>query len=220
MISTAGVAIAADAGPNEAVTVARAAVQTRLGPAYHDVHLDVTAAPIHAGVPGTTYHAMPIQGKFPRARLTVMVQVCAPNHGCKAQAVGFALTAHAETLVYTDSAASHTPGSLLVIEPGTVDVVAMHGAPLASRDAVRDMRLRRAVRAGGAASLEDFEPVPDVDDRQRVTLVAEAGAITIESSGTAMRSGNRGDQVPVQVAGATEPVRGVVTGRGVVHVAR
>ena len=217
LLAYASQALAAAPGDG-AVAAATAALQARLG-AGAKAQITVTARPNGAELTGTTFRAEPIEGRLPRSRLSVTVEACSPGHHCHAEMVGFALSVDAPVLVYGGDAASHAAASMLAVESRDGDAARGHDL-VASMDDVKGLRLRHAVRAGQPVSRDDFEAIPDVDNREQVRLVADVGAITIESRGMAMHAGNRGDVVPVVVAGASEPVRGVVTERGVVHVAR
>jgi flagella basal body P-ring formation protein FlgA len=67
---------------------------------------------------------------------------------------------------------------------------------------------------------EDFEPVPDVDARQQVTVLVRYGAVRMQTRGTALSAGDAGQWVGVLATGADSPVQAQVTGKGVVEVAR
>lgn len=213
-------AFAGDASADGAVAAARAAVEQRLGNGYEQVELDVTTRPerLLASKGALEFHALPIAGRWPRARFTTMVEVRSSGRVLRTVPVGFALSAMGRAWVYRDDLAERLPAEQLQLEQRNVDVALASSAPLPSPDALKGKRLRRPVRAGQVASIEDFEDVPDVDNRQQVRLTASYGGITVERAGVAMRAANKGEVVPVQVAGTREPVKATVTDRGVAQV--
>ncbi|GAA0706215.1 flagellar basal body P-ring formation protein FlgA [Dyella marensis] len=213
-------ACAGDAAADGAVAAARAAVEQRLGHGYEHLQLDVTTRPEHlpAAKGALEFRALPIAGRWPRARFTAMVEVRSGGRVLRTVPVGFALSATGQAWVYRDDVVERLPADQLQLEERNVDVALGSSAPLASPDALKGKRLRHPVRAGQVASIEDFEDVPDVDNRQQVRLMASYGGITVERAGVAMRAANKGETVPVQVAGTSEPVKATVTDRGVAQV--
>lgn len=202
------------------MAAARKAVEQRLGGAYEQIALTVTSRPerLSSGKAAVSFRALPVTGRWPRARFTMMVEVLSDGHVLRTVPVGFALSARARAWVYRDDLTERLPAELLVLEERSVDVAAGSAEPLGSPDELKGKRLRRAVRAGQVVSLGDFEDVPDVDNRQPVRLLASYGGITVERAGVAMRAANRGELVPVQVTGTREPVKATVTDRGVAQV--
>lgn len=215
-----GAVCAGDAAADGAVAAARAAVEQRLGHAYQRVELNATTRPEHlsAGKGVLEFRVLPIAGRWPRSRFTAMVEVRSGGRVLRTVSVGFALSALGPAWVYRDDFAERLPADQLPLEERDVDVALSVAPPLPSPDALQGKRLRRPVRAGQVASIEDFEDVPDVDNRQQVRLTASYGGITVERAGVAMRAANKGEMVLVQVAGTSEPVKAMVTDRGVAQV--
>jgi flagella basal body P-ring formation protein FlgA len=214
-LTLSGVTVAAQAPPQAIVASARASVEAALGSRYSAMDLVETTRPVAAAPEDVTLRAMPVVGRFPRQRFTVDVQFVRRGRVVGKATVGFALHVAGEGWVYTRDAHDHDDVASLAIERGAVDVA--RAAP-ASPDDLIGMRLRRNVRAGQPVSLSDFERVPDVDNRQTVRLRAAFGEIMVESAGLALRAGNRGDVVTVQVEGATAPVKATVVERGVAEL--
>lgn len=208
-------AVATSATPEAIVAAARTSVEASLGSRYATVELVETGKPSTGAPDDVTLHAMPVVGRFPRERFTVDVQFQRLGHVVGKATVGFALHARSEGWVYARDAHDHEEAAALAMERREVD--AARGASV-SPDDVAGMRLRRNVRAGQAVSAADFERVPDVDNRQAVTLRAAFGEITVESAGIALRAGSRGDVVTVQIDGATAPVKATVVDRGVAEL--
>lgn len=219
-VSSAAVAATAVSDSEAVVAAARAAVETRLSTQYTDVTLTVTGRP-QSTLDGTAkreYQVLPIIGRWPRSRFTVMVEERENGQVRHTVPVGFALVAFASSWTYTENVAGKVGAEQLALNKQPVDAASLSGDMVSSMDQLKNLRLRRAVRSGMAVRLSDFESIPDVDNRQQVHVIATAGAITIESTGIAMRAGNKGDIVPIQMAHAQTPVRATITDRGVAHV--
>lgn len=214
-LALSGMAAAASVPPQAIVASARASVEAALGSRYSAVDLVETTRPAAAAPEDVTLHAMPVVGRFPRQRFTVDVQFVRRGLVVGKATVGFALHVANEGWVYARDARDHEDVASLAIERGAVDAARV--AP-ASPDDLTGMRLRRNVHAGQAVSLADFERVPDVDNRQTIRLRAAFGEITVESAGLALRAGNRGDVVTVQIDGASAPVKATVVDRGVAEL--
>jgi flagella basal body P-ring formation protein FlgA len=209
MLATAAFATDVDG----VVDAARAAVVARLGEGQ-PAALTVIGRP--AAPPGdTSLKVLPVAGRFPRERFAVDVLYVRQGKAVGRGTVGFALSLAGEGWVYAEDGRPHEDAALLRLVRGQVD--AAHRVPV-DPAAVEGMRLKRNVRSGQALSLADFETVPDVDNRQAVRLRAAFGGITLESAGMALRSGNKGEIVTVQVPGATEPVKATVIDRGVAEL--
>lgn len=213
------------AGADEAtdsplVEAARAGVLAQLGSSAASVSLQaVTTSRRGPADARTSYHARPVDGHFPRARFSVMVDVLRDGRKVGTVPVGFVLSESGPGLVYRHAEHAGMATALLDTETGMVDAARAVGA-LHDLSAQSGMRLRHSVRAGAPVLASDFEAVPDVDNRSTVRLQATFGAITVESPATAMRSGNRGDKVPVMVSGASGPVTALVVDKGVTRIER
>lgn len=202
------------------VAAAQAAVHARMGGAQDGAQLSLTGRPhaLHLPKGERRYVARNVEGQWPRRRFTVAVDVFVEGHLARSVPVAFALSEEGSVLVYQAELHAHASVEGTALTPGHGDIAKLHGAALTDAAQVAGMRLRHGVRAGDAAVLEDFEAVPDVDSRQRVRVLASYGAIHLESGGLALRSGNKGDQVTVQVDGGDRPVLAIVTDKGVAEV--
>lgn len=209
MLSTVSSATEVDA----VVEAARASVEARLAGAP-GAALTVTSRPA-APPQDATLRVLPVAGRFPRERFAVDVVYLSHGRSVGRGTVSFSLSMSREGWVYGEEGHPHEDAALLALVPGPVD--AAHAVPVEPA-AVTGMRLKRSVRRGQPLSLADFEAVPDVDNRQAVRLRAVFGEITLESAGTALRSGNKGEVVTVQVPGANEPVKATVIDRGVAEL--
>ena len=202
------------------VEAARAGVLAQLGSPAASVTLQAVSSSRGGPADGhTSYHVRPVDGDFPRARFTVMVDVLRDGRKVGTVPVGFVLSESGPGLVYRHAEHAGVATALLDTDTGVVDAARALGS-LHDLSAQSGMRLRHSVRAGAPVLASDFETVPDVDNRSTVRLQATFGAITVESPATAMRSGNRGDKVPVMVSGASGPVTALVVDKGVTRIER
>lgn len=193
-------------------------------PLQADTRLEMTAIgkPVDAVVPAgpLQIRATPPSGRWPRSRVAVSVELLLAGRAARTETVWFAVKAVRPLAVYADDAGQGTPAEAVQVHPAEVDVAQLHGHPVDALAAMKGQRLRRATLAGAPVLEEDFEPVPDVDARQQVTVLVRYGAIRMQTRGTALRAGATGQTVAVLAAGADSPVQARVTGKGVVEVAR
>jgi flagellar basal body P-ring formation protein FlgA len=204
------------------VAAAQAALQalplepgTRLG-------LRVIGKPADAVVPAGSLRieAAPPSGQWPRSRVAVSVRLSLPGHRAKSETVWFAVHAVRPLAVYAADTGQGTPAGAVHTRQADVDLAPLHGHPANSLAALKGQRLRRAVLAGAPVLEEDFEPVPDVDTRQQVTVLVRYGAIHMRTRGTALSAGDTGQMVAILATGADSPVQARVAGKGVVQIAR
>jgi flagella basal body P-ring formation protein FlgA len=205
---------------NAVVAAAQSAVRARLGDTQNGAQLTVTGQPRALRLPKgeRRYVARDVEGQWPRRRFTVAVDVFVNGRLARSVPVAFAMSEEGNVLVYQAELHAHASVEAVTLATGRGDLARLHGTSLTDAAQITGMRLRHSVRAGDAAVLEDFEAVPDIDSRQRVRVVASYGAIRLESGGLALRSGNKGDQVTVQVDGGDRPVVATVTDKGVAEV--
>jgi flagella basal body P-ring formation protein FlgA len=204
------------------VAAAEAALGTLpLAPGTH-LRLQVVGKPTDAVVPAgaLALHASAPSGHWPRSRVAVPVRLEVAGRPAKTETVWFAVEAECPLAVYTSDTASGTAGGDVRSHPADVDTAQLHGHPLQSLAAMKGQRLRHAMLAGAPVMQEDFEPIPDVDARQQVTVLVRYGAIRMQTRGTALSAGDAGQTVAVLATGAQSPVQARVTGKGVVEVAR
>ncbi|RUL72731.1 flagellar basal body P-ring formation chaperone FlgA [Dyella choica] len=158
------------------------------------------------------------EGRWPRARVSVPVDITVNDAVVRSTTVWFALSVQHDVSTYISDAAIGAAASTLKFAPHAADVAALQGTLVSDPHQLDGMRLRHAVLTGSPVVLEDFERIPDVDRQQRVEVMASYGVIRLQAKGTAVGRGNAGDTVLVQVDGAEAPVRARITDRGVVQV--
>lgn len=184
--------------------------------------LQVIGSPSDAVVPAgpLRIEATAPAGQWPRSRVAVLVRLLSAGHRTKAETVWFAVQAVRSLAVYTADARQGTPAGAVQTRLADVDTAQLHGRPVRALAAMRGQRLRRTMLAGAPVLAEDFEPVPDVDARQQVTVLVRYGAIHMQTRGTALSAGDAGQTVAVLATGADSPVQARVAGKGVVELAR
>jgi flagella basal body P-ring formation protein FlgA len=158
------------------------------------------------------------EGHWPRARVSVPVDVSVNGVVMRSTTVWFAVSVQRDVPTYTSDTPIGTAASTLKLASHGADVAALQGNLVTDPHQLDGMRLRHAVLAGSPVLLEDFERIPDVDRQQRVQVLESYGVIKLEAKGTAIGRGNAGDTVVVQVDGAEAPVRARITDKGVVQV--
>jgi flagellar basal body P-ring formation protein FlgA len=202
------------------VEVARAELDACLGDDKSVAQVDVVGKPEDVQVlPGAlTVKARKPEGRWPRARVGMPVDISVNGQVVRSATVWFALSVHRDMPAYVADAATGTSASTLKFAPHDVDVAMMQGVVVTDPHQLDGMRLRHAVLAGSPVLLEDFEKIPDVDRQQRVDVTESYGVIKLQATGTAIGRGNTGDTVLVQVDGAETPVHARVTDKGVVQV--
>ncbi|MBE1162731.1 flagellar basal body P-ring formation chaperone FlgA [Dyella acidiphila] len=165
-----------------------------------------------------TIKARKPEGRWPRARVGMPVDISVNGQLMRSATVWFAVSVHHDVPGYAADAAMGTVASALKFTPHDADVATLQGPVVTDSQQVQGMRLRHAVLAGSPVLLEDFEHIPDVDRQQRVDVSASYGVIKLQTKGTAIGRGNTGDTVLVLVDGAEEPVHARITDKGVVQV--
>jgi len=84
--------------------------------------------------------------------------------------------------------------------------------------ALQGMRLKRAIPAGTALTMNMLTPDIVVRRGQQVTLLAASGPVEIRAHGQAMSDGGLSDRIRVQNLNSRRIVEGVVEGNGIVRV--
>jgi flagella basal body P-ring formation protein FlgA len=159
-------------------------------------------------------------GRWPRSRVAVPVQVQVNGRTVRTASIWFAVRAERSAIVFADDLAQGAQAVQVRTRSAAIDLAAVDGSPVTSIDQVAGERLKHRVQSGAPVLAEDFEPVPDVDRQQSVTVVVDSGAVRLQTRGTALTAGNTGQAVRVLAHGADAPVMAEVTARGVVHVGR
>ncbi|HUB90314.1 MAG TPA: flagellar basal body P-ring formation chaperone FlgA [Dyella sp.] len=202
------------------VAVAQAEMDARLGNDKATAQLAVVGKPEDVQVLAgkLALKARQPEGRWPRSRVSVPVEVSVNGTVVRSATVWFAVSVQREVPTYALDASLGTAASALKFVSHDADIAALQGSLVTDPHQLDGMRLRHAVVAGSPVVLEDFERIPDVDRQQRVEVLESYGVIKLEAKGTAIGHGNAGDTVLVQVDGAEAPVRARITDKGVVQV--
>ncbi|WP_284320500.1 flagellar basal body P-ring formation chaperone FlgA [Dyella acidisoli] len=158
------------------------------------------------------------EGRWPRARVGVPVDVVVNGQVMRSTTVWFAISVQHEVPTYAADAPIGAVAAGMKFVPHDADIAGLQGDIVNDPHQLDGMRLRHAVLASSPVVLEDFERIPDVDRQQRVSVLASYGVIKLQAKGTAIGRGNVGDTVLVQVDGAEAPVHARVTSQGVLQV--
>lgn len=139
-----------------------------------------------------------IPGRWPRARAGVPVRLTVDGRAVRTLTAWVETTDVRRVLTYAEAGKPRTAGDALRLVAGDVDMTCCDGAPVADGDALRGQRLRRAVRAGAPVLPSDFEPMPDVAERQQVTIEVVRGPVRLTTVGTALADGRIGQIIAVR----------------------
>lgn len=153
-------------------------------------------------------------GRWPRKRIGVPVQVWADDRPVQSRMVWFTVHRWQEVPVYARDAragdsleqVSTTMQRRDMAEFGDrailAEQVSLHGT----------LRLRRSVRAGQPVMHDDLEASPAVARQKNVTLTVHKGPVTISTRALAQEDAAIGDPVRVLPSGAKQWVQARVTG--------
>ena len=139
-----------------------------------------------------------IAGRLPRSRVGVPVSLSVDGQELRSLIAWVEMREPRTVLTYAVSHPRHHAGDSIQWQLAPVDMTCCPGEVAGSLEQVRGLRIARAVREGQPVMLADFEPVPEVQAQQRITIKVLRGAIRLQTAGTALRDGRIGDRVTVQ----------------------
>ncbi len=157
-----------------------------------------------------------IAGRWPRARAGVPVRVSVDGRVVRTVTAWVALGDLRSVLTYAEPASAKTPVDALRLVAGDVDMICCDGAVAASVDTLAGTRVRRQVRAGEPVLLSDFEPLPDVAERQQVGIEVVRGPVRLTTVGTALADGRIGQVIAVRPDASERTVKARVTAKRMV----
>ncbi len=157
-----------------------------------------------------------IAGRWPRARAGVPVRVSVDGRVVRTVTAWVALGDLRNVLTYAEPASAKTPVDALRLVAGDVDMICCDGAAAASVDTLAGTRVRRQVRAGEPVLLSDFEPLPDVAERQQVAIEVVRGPVRLTTVGTALADGRIGQVIAVRPDASERTVKARVTAKRMV----
>lgn len=204
LVMTATLASAQSTGQVVSADDLRREVETVITQRLHDVE---NTARIH-GVNGLRDQLLPagvlkldvgtIAGRWPRARAGVPVKLMVDGRVVRVLTAWIELTDMRSVLTYAETATAKSQVESLHLVAGAVDMTCCAGASAPDAASLEGQRVRRAVRAGEPVMLSDFEPMPDVAERQQVAIEVVRGPVRLTTIGTALADGRIGQIIAVR----------------------
>jgi len=207
--------------PADTVTsAAQHALEARLGADTPGAVLNVIGVPedIEAPAGKVTLKVHPVNGRWPRPRVGVAVDVCVNERVVRTATVWFALSVSRPALVYAADTVAGTSAKNVRLELHDTDVASLQGDAITQPEDMDGYRLRHAVLAETVAVRGDFERIPEVDRQEHVDVLATVGSVSLRTRGVAGKQGASGEVIPVLVDGADSPVLARVIDKGAVEV--
>ncbi len=161
-----------------------------------------------------------VAGRWPRARVGVPVRLRVDGRVVRTLTVWVAMSDVRRVPTYAQAANAKSTLDAASVVVADVDMTCCDGALVDVRagadgitgaDALAGKRLRRAVRAGQPVMAADFEPMPDVAARQKVTIEVVRGPVRLTTVGVALADAHIGQRVTVRPDAAEQAVVGRVT---------
>jgi flagellar basal body P-ring formation protein FlgA len=154
-----------------------------------------------------------IAGRWPRARAGVPVRLSVDGRAVRTVIAWVELGDVRNVLTYAAPAPAKAPLDALRLVAGDVDMLCCDGATAQSADKLEGMRVRRAVRTGEPVLLSDFEPMPEVAERQQVGIEVVRGPVRLTTVGTALADGRIGQVIAVRPDASEHTVKARVTAK-------
>jgi flagellar basal body P-ring formation protein FlgA len=148
-----------------------------------------------------------IAGRWPRSRAGVPIRVMVDGRAVRILTAWVALSDVRSVPTYAEAASTKSAAETLRLVPGDVDMTCCGDAQVVDVEALSGMRVRRAVRAGEPALRSDFEPMPDVAERQKVGIEVVRGSVRLTTTGVALGDARIGQTVSVRPDASSEAVR-------------
>lgn len=174
-------------------------------------HVQGDTVRIQAGAP---------DGRWPRTRVGVPVQVWADDRPVQSKLVWFTVRRWQEVPVYARDAQAGDALERIRTHTQRRDMAEFGDRPVLAGEATQpgELRLKRSVRTGQPAMQDDFEPVPAVSRQKDVALTVRNGPVTLSTRALAQADAGVGDPVRVLPSGGKQWIRARVTGPGEVAV--
>lgn len=147
-----------------------------------------------------------VAGRLPRKRIGVPVSLKVDGRVVRTLTAWMEIQDPRTVMTYVATYPPHQAGGSMRWTPASVDMVCCAGAVATAVEQVAQLRSTRAVRAGQPVMLADFEPLPDVQARQRVAIEVISGSVRLQARGVALRDANVGDRVAVRPDHSRETV--------------
>lgn len=215
-ITAGGVAFSGDG----IMGVAHESLLTYLGQRYADFSVGITEAPEPIMLP---YGRVEMSVKLPeqlqlKKRMSVWVDIKIDEELYQSIPVWFSLSVFADVLVAMEEMPRH---SIPVVERFVReyrDITSLNGEPVAAAAELVGMRLKSRVRKDVLLSANMLEPLPLVAKGQKVTVYANAGTVTLKTTGVALHDGDMLHRVNIRHPHNSINYPAVVVGQGQVRV--
>lgn len=162
-------------------------------------------------------HVGDAAGRWPRARASVPVRLQVDGRVVRTLGVWVEVRDPRPVPTYAEVYPAHTGGDRVRLVTATVDMACCSGA-LWNQQEAGALRLSRAVAIGQPALTDDFEPRPDVANRERVLIEVVRGTVRLQNQGVALADGRIGDYVPVRPDASQQTVRSRVIAKQKVQI--
>ncbi len=144
----------------------------------------------------------PIDDAWPARRIVVPVELWTDGQHARTVAVPVKVEALGLAWVAREDLAAQQPldgDAAPPMDALTVDLAGLNAAPLTARTPLEGLRLRRPVLKGQVLTATHVEARPIVRRGQPVTVRAQSGAISLETTGEALQDGVNGKSVLVRM---------------------
>lgn len=148
-----------------------------------------------------------VAGRWPRARAGVPVRIMVADRHVRTLTAWVVLRDVRTVQTYAAPLSARSPVTELRLVQGDVDMTCCGGVVLEDVAMLSDFRMRRSVRAGEPVLLSDFEPMPDVSERQVVSIEVQRGAVRLTTVGIALADARIGENVSVRPDASAQAVR-------------
>jgi flagella basal body P-ring formation protein FlgA len=148
-----------------------------------------------------------VAGRWPRARAGVPVRVMVADRHVRTLTAWVALRDVRTVQTYAAPLSARTSAIELRLIAGDVDMTCCDGVVVEDVAMLSGFRMRRSVRAGEPVLMSDFEPMPDVAERQAVGIEVQRGAVRLTTVGIALADARIGEIVSVRPDASAQVVR-------------
>ena len=155
-----------------------------------------------------------IDGRWPRNRVGVPVQITVDGTTVQTRTLWFTVHAWRDTRVYAQDQRAGDASEIVQSLVRLVDLAAHDALNALPEQAslAPGLRLRRGVRAGQPMREDDFAPMPAVARHTQVSLRLQRGTVALNTTAAARTDAAVGEHVDVLPSGATQWIKATVTG--------
>jgi flagella basal body P-ring formation protein FlgA len=189
----------------------------QLNPEYVKVTLvrtDISAEDIS----GFDVKAYPLTQSDPGGRFPMRVELHLDGAIVEKGAVSLNIRIMADLLVPEQNIKRHTilDANMFVLK--RFDVTSIRENMLSDARQMVDCRAKQNLTADRYVSLSRIEKIPDVENRQQVTILGSSGLFEIRAKGTALQNGYVGETIKVKNVDSRKILMGKVIAPGVIEI--